>query len=142
MSQKTIGITGWALTIILGLLFTTSAFMKLSQNQAAIAQASAFGIDAAAYQFIGFIEIVSLILFVIPRTGVLGSFLLVAYLGGAIVTHLQHQESIATAVTVQIVLWITAFIRFPELRQRLVPAKVKNEVLRTNKAAYSNMQNA
>lgn len=120
MSQKAIKITGWSLTIILGLLFTMSAFTKLAQNEEALAQASTFGLDATTYQFIG---IIALILFIIPRTGVLGTLLLVAYLGGAIVTHLQHQEPIATAVIIQMVLWITAFIRFPELRQRLIPTK-------------------
>ena len=119
MSQKAIKITGWALTIILGLIFTMSAFMKLTQNEAALAQASSFGIDTTTYQFIGIIEIISLILFIVPRTGILGTLLLVAYLGGAIVTHLQHQQPIAMAVIFQILLWVTAFIRFPELKQRI-----------------------
>lgn len=119
MSQKTIKITGWTLTIILALLFTMSAFMKLIQNETALAQASSFGIDATTYQFIGIIEVISLLLFLIPRTGILGTLLLVAYMGGAIVTHLQHQQPIAVAVIVQILLWVTAFIRFPELKQRL-----------------------
>ncbi len=119
MSKKAIKITGWAMTIILGLLFTMSAFMKLTQNETALAQASSFGIDATTYRFIGIIEIISLILFIIPRTGILGTLLLVAYLGGAIVTHLQHQDPIAIAVIIQIFLWITAFVRFPELKQRL-----------------------
>lgn len=125
MSKKTIKITGWILTIILGLLFTMSAVMKLTLNETALAQASSFGIDATTYQFIGIIEIISLILFIIPRTGVLGTLLLVAYLGGAIVTHLQHQQSIAMAIIIQMVLWITAFIRFSELKQRLIPTKTQ-----------------
>src|SRR5690554_255194 len=123
MSQKTIKITGWTLTIILGLVFTMSAFMKLTQNETALEQASSFGIDTTTYQFIGIIEIISLILFIIPRTGVLGAMLLVAYLGGAIATHLQHQQSIAMAVIFQTLLWITAFIRFPELKQRIFLTK-------------------
>jgi uncharacterized membrane protein YphA (DoxX/SURF4 family) len=123
MSQKTIKITGWTLTIILGLVFTMSAFMKLTQNETALAQASSFGIDTTTYQFIGIIEIISLILFIVPRTGILGTLLLVAYLGGAIVTHLQHQQPIAMAVIFQTLLWITAFIRFPELKQRIFLTK-------------------
>jgi uncharacterized membrane protein YphA (DoxX/SURF4 family) len=119
MSQKAIKITGWTLTIILALVFTMSAFMKLTQNETALAQASSFGIDTTTYQFIGIIEVISLLLFLIPRTGILGTLLLVAYMGGAIVTHLQHQQPIAVAVIVQILLWVTAFIRFPELKQRL-----------------------
>ena len=119
MSQKAIKITGWTMTIVLALVFTMSAFLKLTQHETALAQASSFGIDATTYQFIGIIEVISLILFIVPRTGILGTMLLVAYLGGAIVTHLQHQQPIAMAVIFQTLLWITAFIRFPELKQRI-----------------------
>jgi len=123
MSKKTIKVTGWILTAILGLLLTMSAIMKITLNETAMAQATAFGVNTATYQFIGVIEILSLLLFIIPRTGVLGTMLLVAYLGGAIVTHLQHQQPIAMAVSVQILLWVTAIVRFPELGQRIFPAK-------------------
>ncbi|WP_262250411.1 DoxX family protein [Parapedobacter soli] len=123
MSQKAIKITGWVMTIVLALVFTMSAFMKLTQNETALEQASSIGLDASTYQFIGVIEIISLILFIIPRTGVLGAMLLVAYLGGAITTHLQHQQPIAMAVTFQMLLWVTAFIRFPELKQRVFSIK-------------------
>jgi len=122
-TQKTTKITGWVLTIILALLYAMSAFLKLTQNETAVAQAASIGIDAATYQFIGMIEIASLILFLIPRTAILGTLLLIAYMGGAIATHLQHQQPIAMAVIVQIVVWITAFIRFPELTQRLLATK-------------------
>mgnify|MGYP006162588949 FL=1 len=120
MSQKTIKIIGWVMTIILALLFIMSAFMKLTQNETALAQATSFGIDAKTYQIIGLVEIISLVLFLIPRTAIIGTLLLIAYLGGAIVTHLQHQQPIAMAIIIQIFLWITAFVRFPELKQRLL----------------------
>ncbi len=123
MSQKTIKITGWALTIILGLLLTMSAFMKLTQNEEAVTQAAGVGFSASTYLLIGVVEIISLVLFIIPRTGVLGILLLAAYLGGAIATHLQHQQPVMMPVIVQMVLWITAVIRFPELRQRLITSK-------------------
>lgn len=119
MSQKTIRITGWVLTVILGLLFTFSAFLKLSQNGTALSQAAAFGFSSSTYLVIGIVEITSVVLFIIPRTGILGTLLLVAYLGGAIVTHLQHQQPTVMPLTIQVILWITAIIRFPELRTRL-----------------------
>lgn len=120
MTSKAIKYTGWILTLILALLFSMSAYMKLTQNEMALAQASSIGIDATTYQFIGIIEIVSLLLFIIPRTGILGTLLLVAYMGGAIVTHLQHQQPIVMAVAVQTLVWITAFVRFSELKQRIL----------------------
>lgn len=125
MSQKTISIIGWILTTILGLVFTMSAFMKLTQNETALEQAASVGLDATTYLFIGIVEAISLILFIIPRTGVVGALLLIAYMGGAIATHLQHQQPIAIAVSIQILLWITAFVRFPELKQRLFASAVK-----------------
>lgn len=123
MSQKTIKIIGWVMTIILALLFIMSAFMKLTQNETALAQAASIGIDPATYQIIGLVEIISLVLFLIPRTAIIGTLLLIAYLGGAIVTHLQHQQPIAMAIIIQIFLWITAFVRFPELKQRILSTK-------------------
>ena len=81
------------------------------------------GIDATTYFFIGIIEIISLVLFLIPRTGIIGTLLIASYMGGAIATHLQHHQPIAMAVIIQILLWITAFIRFPELKERLLSIK-------------------
>lgn len=120
MSQKTIKIIGWALTAVLGILLTMSAFMKIAQSEEALGQAALVGIDAPTYLFIGIIELISLTLFVVPRTGVLGTLLLVAYLGGAIVTHLEHDQPVTMAVSVQVLLWTAAIIRFPELRIRLL----------------------
>jgi len=65
-----------------------------------------FAVNIATYQFIGVIDVLSLLLFIIPRTGVLGTMPLVAYLGGAIVTHLQHQQPLSMAVSVQIFSYI------------------------------------
>ncbi len=125
MSQKVIKTTSWVLTIVLVFLFAMSAFLKLTQHETALAQAASMGIDGDTYRLIGVIEIISLILFIIPRTAVLGSFLLIAYMGGAIATHLQHQQPIAVAVGVQALIWITIAVRFPELRKRLILAPQK-----------------
>ena len=125
MSQKTISIAGWVLTIVLALLFTMSAFMKLSQNEAAQAQAAALGLSGATYQIIGLVEILALILFLIPRTGVVGALFLIAYMGGAIATHLEHGQPVTMAVAVQVLLWIATALRFPELLQRLRPAEIR-----------------
>ena len=119
MLQKTFKVSGWILTGILSLLFLMSAAMKIFQPSAAIEQTASIGFDATTYLIIGVVELVALILFIIPRTGILGSLLLIAYMGGAIATHLQNQESIFMPVIVQILVWIAAFLRFPELRSRV-----------------------
>lgn len=122
MPKKINKIAGWVLTILLGLLFALSAFMKLSQNEAAIAQAATIGFDANTYRLIGVVELVALVLFLIPRTGILGSLLLIAYMGGAIATHLQHSQPIIMAVSVQVLVWIAFVLRYPAILQQLFPA--------------------
>ena len=126
MTHKGLNIIGWVLTVGLALLFGMSAFMKLSPDEESLAQAAAIGLDATTFQFIGIVEITSLILFLIPRTGLVGALFLMAYMGGAIVTHLEHQDSIVMPVIVQIALWVTAFIRFPELKVRLFSTEKTN----------------
>lgn len=128
MSTKTRKITGWVLSILLGLLFVFSASMKLMQSEEVVAQAAAIGLDAQAYFFIGIIEVLAVVLFLVPRTGVLGSLVLIAYMGGAIVTHLQNGQPIATAVVVESLVWIAAALRFPELAQRLFSGKTRETV--------------
>lgn len=128
MSQKTQRIIGWVLSISLGLLFATSAFFKLVQNETIVAQAAAVGFSTGTYRLIGLLEIVSLFLFLLPRTGLLGTLLLAAYMGGAIATHLQHGQPIVMAVAVQALLWIAATLRFPELRRRLLGSTQQREV--------------
>jgi len=120
MQTKFAKIAGCILTFLLSFLFIMSAYLKLSQNETAIAQAEYFGINAKTYLLIGIVEMVSLILFIIPRTGVLGTLMLAAYLGGAIATHLQHQQPIVIPVLTQTLLWVTAVIRFPEVKYRLM----------------------
>ncbi len=121
--QKIVKILGWVLTGIVSLLLIFSAFLKITQNELAVAQATAAGININTYQIIGVIELLAVVLFIIPRTGVVGTLLLAAYMGGAIVTHLVHQEPYIMPLTIQVIVWITAVIRFPELRERLYPAR-------------------
>jgi len=81
---------GWALTGIVVLLMSASAIDKIRGSEHALQMTASFGISAATYQILGLIELGSVILFAIPRTGILGLLLLASYLGGAIATHLHN----------------------------------------------------
>lgn len=123
MSKKIQQRAGWVIAIIIALLLAFSAFLKLSQNEMAITQAKFMGISPAQYQLIGVVELVSLILYLVPRTGIVGSLLLIAYMGGAIATHLQHQQSILVPVIIESLVWVSAALRYPELVSRLFATK-------------------
>jgi DoxX-like protein len=74
--------------------------------------------------WIGLIELVCLVLYLLPRTGVLGAVLLTGYLGGAIATHVRIGSPLFSHVLfpvyVALVLWGGLYIRETRLRE-LVP---------------------
>lgn len=119
MTSKTKTIIDWVLAGIVGLLFIASAAGKLAGSQQTVEMAQNLGISAATFKILGVIELLSAILFIIPRTGVLGTLLLAAYMGGAIATHLQHGLPLAPVIIIEALVWIAAIVRFPELRQRI-----------------------
>ena len=119
MTTKTKNIINWVLAGLAGILFLGSGVSKIMANSEAIQKAQYIGINASTYTVLGIIEILSVILFLYPRTGVLGTLLLTAFLGGAIATHVEHGFPVAFPVIIEALLWIVAVIRFPELKQRI-----------------------
>jgi DoxX-like protein len=73
---------------------------------------------------IGIVEIVCLVLYVIPRTSVLGAILLTGYLGGAVATNVRMGLPlfgfVLAPVYIGIVLWLGLWLRDAALR-RVVP---------------------
>jgi DoxX-like family len=120
MSQKTRNIIGWILAGLVGALFIFSAVMKFMPGEEAAKASEAIGLTADTIKIIGVVELLCIVLFLIPRTGIVGTLLLAAYLGGAIATHLEHGQPIIAPCVIQAFVWITAFIRFPELGKRLM----------------------
>ena len=113
----------WVLTGLISLVFIGSALGKLTANQESLQMASNFGLDSATFTILGILELACVMLFIIPRTGILGTMLLAAYMGGAIATHVEHGESILAPCIFQSILFLIAFYRFPELRSSLLDSK-------------------
>lgn len=64
-------------------------------------------------------QLIFAVLFLIPRTALIGTLFMIAYMGGAIAVHFMANEDILLQVGIQTLIWVTAFMRFPELCQRL-----------------------
>lgn len=126
MSPKTRNIIGWVLTGLITAFLLFSASGKFIPSPEMDAMTPALGLTTEKLHLIGAIEIISVLLFLIPRTGVLGTLMLSAYLGGAIATHLEHPATgyPTAAIIVMALVWITAAIRFPETTQRLMGRNV------------------
>jgi DoxX-like family len=119
MTTKTINIINWVLAGLVAFIFIGSAYSKLTANADALKMGAGFGINANSFTALGIIEIISAILFLVPRTAVLGTLLLVAYMGGAIATHLEHGQPLLAPCMISAFVWIVAIVRLPELRSRL-----------------------
>ena len=120
MDYKTTNIINWVLTGLVSFIFLGSAFSKLMGGDDAVKMAEGLGLTASVFKTIGVVELIAIILFIYPRTGVLGTLLLAAYMGGAIATHLEHGQSILAPVMIAAFVWIVAVVRFPELRTRIM----------------------
>src|SRR5262249_23739916 len=112
-------VAGWLISALLGALLLMSATMKLVQPQMVVETMGKWGLGSWIL-VIGAGELTSTLLFLVPRTFVLGLLLLSAYLGGAIVTHMQHDESFAGPAVFLVLLWVAAGLRWPELFRGLL----------------------
>jgi hypothetical protein len=75
---------------------------------------------------LGIVLLMCTILYIIPRTSILGAILLTGYLGGAVTTHVRIDNPLFTHVLfpvyLGIFLWLGLFLREPRLRM-LVPLR-------------------
>lgn len=120
MNTKTRNIINWVLAGLIAFIFIGSAIGKFTADAAAQAQSAQLGLNATNMLYLGIIEIIAVILFLLPRTSIIGSLLLVAYMGGAIATHLQHSLPLAAPIGISVFVWIVAFVRNPELSNRIL----------------------
>jgi hypothetical protein len=90
MSQTTLSRLGWALSALFALfMLGASVAPKLLGLAVATDTMAALGWPDAPVLLIGVLELVCTLLFLFPPTGLLGSVLMMAILGGAMVTQIR-----------------------------------------------------
>ena len=100
-----------------------SAVMKLIPAQAVVEGFAQMGYPAWQARPIGAVELICTVLYLIPRTSVLGAILLTGYLGGATATHVQAEEvQFIGAVVFGVLLWGGLFLRDRRIRA-LIPLR-------------------
>ncbi len=118
MNNKIKKALGVILIGIVALIFIGGGLYNISGAPATVEIAKGVG-GIRNLIVLGTLEIVFGILFLIPRTGVLGALLLIAYMGGAMAFHLAKGTSLIIPSVIQIIVWIASFVRFTEFGQRL-----------------------
>jgi hypothetical protein len=82
----------WSGRVLTGLalaFLTWDTLFKLTVNPMAVEGTAALGYPAHSVQIIGIVEALCLLLYVVPRTAVVGAVLWTGYLGGAVATHVR-----------------------------------------------------
>jgi hypothetical protein len=113
-------VTGWVLSGILALLFLPSAFFKIAQP-AGFLEEWTKSYPAEAARPLGIIELAIFVLYLVPKTRYLGGLIMLAYLGGAVATHVHAGDGLFfVPILVGIIAWLGLYLRDRKLRA-LVP---------------------
>ena len=114
---------GWILSILVALQFFMGAAISLirppAMAQEMAKQFKIFGFTEEILPVLGIIMLVCAILYIIPRTAVLGAVLLTGYLGGAVVTHLRVHDVFVMPIIVGILAWLALYLRDQRVRALL-----------------------
>ena len=113
---------GRIMSLLPVLLLVFSASMKLLRPAPVVEGFVHLGIPERLALPLGILELACTIIYVVPRTNVLGAILLTGYLGGATLTHLRVGEPVFMPVLVGVLVWAGLFLRQPELRS-LIPLR-------------------
>jgi hypothetical protein len=113
-------VTGWVLSGVLALLFLPSAFFKIAQPGNFLDEWGK-NYPAGAALPLGIVELSMYVLYLIPKTRYLGGLIILAYLGGAVATHLHVGDGFfPVPIVVGVIAWLGLFLRDRKLRA-LVP---------------------
>jgi hypothetical protein len=114
--------TGRVISAIVAALLLMGGVINVTRPDFAVEQSAKYGYSESSLPILGIVTIVSVILYVIPRTAVLGAILLTGYFGGAVATHVTHSEPFILALVVGVLVWGGLYLRYPSIRA-LIPLR-------------------
>lgn len=118
MNKKTNKVIYWILTGLVAFILTASALAKLSGGEQAAEMAKGLG-GMQHVTILGILELIIVALWFFKRTGIVATLLAVAYLGGAMAVHFVYSQPVWTPAIINVIVWLAAAYRFPELATRL-----------------------
>ena len=104
------------------LLLLFSAVIKLVKPPEVVEGFTRLGYAESLALGVGILELVCTIVYMIPRTSILGAILLTGYLGGATATHVRIGEPFFAPIILGVLVWGGLFLRDEQLRE-LIPLR-------------------
>jgi hypothetical protein len=114
---------GRIISALAALLLLASGTMKLLKLTAVIEGMAHYGYPEHLILYIGMLEVGCTIVYLIPRTAILGAILITAYLGGATATNVRVGDpSFIAPVLDGVFVWAGLYLRDGRLSE-LIPAR-------------------
>jgi hypothetical protein len=114
--------TGRVLSALPALFLLFDGAMKLVKPQFVVDATVKLGYPENVIVPLGIVVVVCTVLYLVPRTSVLGAILLTGYLGGAVATHVRHEDGpfdIVFPVIFGALIWGGLVLRDSQLRSLL-----------------------
>jgi len=119
--------TGRIMAGIVILFMLMDSIFKFVANEAVIEGTTSLGYQLHHLPIMGTLGLLSIILYILPRTEVLGAILLTGYFGGAIATHVRLDNPLFTHVLFTVYLgilaWGALFLKNEKLRDVILGRK-------------------
>lgn len=117
--SKTLLWAGWGMSALPVLLLLFSSTMKLMKPPPVVEGFTHLGYPDSLALGLGIVELACAVVYVIPRTAVLGAILLTGYLGGATATHVRIGEPFFMPIILGALVWGGLYLRDERLRALL-----------------------
>lgn len=112
---------GWIIGTIPALFLLSSAISMCAAAPYVLKGLAHLGYPQGVALGIGLAELAGVLLYLIPRTSVLGAILLTGFLGGATASHVRAGEMFFAPIIIGILFWGGLWLRSPRLRTLLFP---------------------
>jgi uncharacterized membrane protein YphA (DoxX/SURF4 family) len=108
-SKSKIG--GWVLTALLTAFMMFSVSGKFMDFEGKAKMFEHLGWSESVMFYIGLVEIVIALLFLVPRVAFVAAILLTAYLGGAFATHVRVNDNNVFPIIISVLYWVALGLR-------------------------------
>jgi hypothetical protein len=106
-------ISGNVLIGLVSVALIGAAATKFAQVAPVVTQLNGFGFNGPWVTLLGVIELTSVVALIVPRTRALGLLLVTGFFGGAIATHIQHQQLPTSPALLLVLCWVGVWLRHP-----------------------------
>jgi uncharacterized membrane protein YphA (DoxX/SURF4 family) len=113
---------GWVIGILPSIALVLSGIMKFVKPVGMDDGMAHLGWDMSKATSLGILEISCVVVYLFPKTAILGAILCTGYMGGAIATHVRVDDPFVIQVLVGVLFWLGLWLREPRLRE-LIPLR-------------------